>query len=123
MSQTHQARKDLRWTGRRDTFALGWQETVFEDVLYPGGILKVSVGLLERRDGVVGPQLCPKLGEDWRRGLVSRAYSGIRKMGYRQAMVVLILPTFVRRDIFANSVPKPWFSRALSRGPLEHLGE
>ena len=51
----HLTRKDIRWAGRWDTFALGWQETVFEDVLYPGGILKIPVGLLERRNGVVGP--------------------------------------------------------------------
>jgi len=52
---TYLTRKDIRWTGRWNTFALGWQETVFEDVLYPGGILKIAVGLLEGRDGVIGP--------------------------------------------------------------------
>jgi len=52
---THLTREDICWTGGWDTFALGWQKTVFEDVLYPGGILKITVGLLERRDGVIGP--------------------------------------------------------------------
>ena len=57
------------------------------------------------------------------KGVGEQSVSENRKTGDRQAMVVFILPTFVSRDIFANSVPKPWFSRALSRGPLEHLGE
>ena len=54
---------------------------------------------------------------------MSRARLEMWEMKDEQAMVVLILPTFVSREIFANSVPKSGFSRALSRGPLEHLGE
>ena len=53
--RTHQTRKDLRWTGRRYTFTLGRQETVFEDVFYPWGVLEISIGLLEWRDGMIGP--------------------------------------------------------------------
>ena len=54
-SEAYLTSEDFCWTGRWGTFALGWQETVFEDVLYPGGILKIPVGLLERRDGVIDP--------------------------------------------------------------------
>ena len=67
--RTYQARQDLCWTGRWDTFALGWQETVFEDVLYPWSVLEVSVGLLERRDWVIGPQLCSEFREDCKKGV------------------------------------------------------
>ena len=52
---TYQTGKNLGRTGRRCTFALRRQETVFEDVLYPRGILEVSIGLLEWRDGMIGP--------------------------------------------------------------------
>lgn len=73
---TYQTRKDLCWTGGWDAFALGWQVTVFEDVLYPWGILEVSVGLLEWRDGVISPQLCPELREDCRKGVGEQSVSG-----------------------------------------------
>ena len=62
--RTYKTRKYLRWTWSRGTFALGRQETVFEDVLYPRGILEVSVGLLKGWNGMIGPQLCPKFRED-----------------------------------------------------------
>ena len=67
-SWTYQTRKDLRWTGGWGTFALGWQETIFEDVFYPWGILEISVGLLQGRDRVIGPQLRSEFWEDWKGG-------------------------------------------------------
>ena len=78
---THQTRTNLRWTGRWDAFALGWQVAVFEDVLYPGGVLEISIGLLEWGDGVIGPQLSPEFGKDCRKWAVRRACSESREMG------------------------------------------
>lgn len=45
------------------------------------------------------------------------------KKRYGQAMVVLILPTLVRRDIFANSIAKAGVSTILSLRTFEHFGE
>ena len=39
------------------------------------------------------------------------------------AMVVLILPTLVRREIFANSIAKAGVSTILSLRTFEHFGE
>ena len=47
--------------------------------------------------------------------------SGEKK--YRQAMVVLILPTLLRRDIFANSIAKAGVSTILTLRTFEHFGE
>lgn len=79
--RTYQTRKDLCWTGGRETFALGWEETVFEDVLYPWGILEVSVGLLEWGDGMIGPQLRPELREDCGKGVGEQTCLETRTMG------------------------------------------
>ena len=45
------------------------------------------------------------------------------KKRYGQAMVVLILPTLVRREIFANSIAKAGVSTILSLRTFEHFGE
>jgi hypothetical protein len=42
---------------------------------------------------------------------------------YGHAMVVLILPTLVRREIFANSIAKAGVSTILSLRTFEHFGE
>jgi len=46
-----------------------------------------------------------------------------KRKRYGQAMVVLILPTLVRRDIFANSIAKAGVSTILSLRTFEHFGE
>ena len=46
-----------------------------------------------------------------------------KRRRYRQAMVVLILPTLVRRDIFANSIANAGVATILSLRTFEHFGE
>lgn len=52
----------------------------------------------------------------------SKAKKGEKKR-YGHAMVVLILPTLVRREIFANSIAKAGVSTILSLRTFEHFGE
>lgn len=72
---------------------------------------------------MVTPQGSFHLGKDWRQTgtLVKREVKDVECD--IQAMVVFILPTFVSREIFANSTAKAGVSSILSLMTFEHLAE
>ena len=115
----------VSWSRRWRCFEFERQQRGFEAILDTRSVLKVSVGLLKGWHRMIASECGFHFRKDYQMLMVISLWSLSVTIPNNdaQAMVVLILPTFVKRAILANSMANSGVSTILSLSTFEHLLE